>query len=162
MQPSVYLETTIVSYLTARPTRDVTLAAMHEATREWWATARPSFRVFVSELVLEESARGDAEAAERRMSVLRPLDQLDVRPEMLVLAAELSRELQLPPQANADALHIAISAMSGISYLLTWNCRHIANAMFRRPITEVCLRFNCVAPAICTPLELFLETSNAQ
>ena len=124
---SVYIETSVISYLTARPSRDLIVAAHQEITREWWESRRLDFEVFVSGFVLEEATQGDADAARRRMDVVAALDELLVNDEVERLAEVLLIEGALPKQARYDALHIAVAAVNGVDYLLTWNCKHIAN-----------------------------------
>jgi hypothetical protein len=127
MKPRVYLETTIPSYLTAWPSRDLLRAAHQQATRDWWAQ-RDEFELVVSQLVVNECQRGDPSAAAERMKVLEGLPLLD-QPEVVdALAGALVRDVPLPPKATIDAFHIAFSACHGLQYLLTWNCTHIANA----------------------------------
>jgi predicted nucleic acid-binding protein len=157
MKPSVYLETSIISYLAAKPSRDLVTAARQQVTHQWWETRRVLFELLVSELVHSECAGGDAEAAARRASILRDLPVLDVTPLAETLASEILAQAKLPPRAKADALHIAIAAAQGVRYLLTWNTAHIANAE-RRPLVErTCRRAGYVPPVLCTPDELLGE-----
>jgi predicted nucleic acid-binding protein len=151
---SVYLETSIVSYLTSRPSRDLIAAGHQQLTHEWWRVRRPTFRLFVSELVLQEAGRGDAEFAAKRLGILHELPQLEIRPDALGLARTLIEHGPLPTTAAADALHIAIAAAHGMEYLLTWNCKHIANAEIRPSIERVCRDEGYEPPVLCTPGEL--------
>lgn len=150
----VYIETTIVSYLTARPSRDVVIAGHQQVTREWWDTRRFDYELCISVLVLDESGAGDSQAAQDRLRVLRPLLILETSPEALELAKELLLAGALPAKAADDALHIAIAASKAIPYLLTWNCRHMANAIMRPVIESVCEAKGFKTPIICTPEEL--------
>jgi predicted nucleic acid-binding protein len=152
--PSIYVETTVVSYLTARPSRNLRVAAHQEITADWWLRRRPHFDLYVSVLVVEEAAAGDADAAERRLALLKGVSRLEVTEVASVLAARLVAELAIPREAAEDALHVAIAAANGMDYLLTWNCRHIANAAMRNRIADVCLASGVEAPVICTPEEL--------
>lgn len=156
MSSSIYLETTIVSYLTARPNRDLVRAAHQEVTREWWAT-RSTFDLYISQLVLDEAAAGDPSAAAQRVEALRDLPLLELTMEATGLARDLVRLAALPSKAAADALHIAIAAVNGLDYLLTWNCAHIANATMRSKIEAICRASGFEPPVICTPLELVEE-----
>lgn len=131
MTERVYIETTVVSYLTARPSRDVVVAGHQQVTHEWWDTRRQSYDLCVSQLVLQESAAGDPQAAQDRLAVLQAMTLLETTPEALALAKELIRAGALPDKAGDDALHIAVAATQGVRYLLTWNCRHLANATMR-------------------------------
>jgi hypothetical protein len=157
MRPRVYLETTIASYLTARPSRDLVVAANQEVTREWWEIRRGEFELFVSEFVLDEAASGDPEAARRRMEILAGIPLLDPAGEVDALANAILTRVGLPQKASRDSLHVAIATINGMDYLLTWNCSHIANAEFQRPIAAVCRGYGFEPPIICTPYELLRE-----
>lgn len=133
------------------------MAAHQQLTREWWNTRRHDFEVFVSQFVIDEAALGDPDAARRRLELLADLSLLDVREEIYTLADALMKRVPLPPKAAADALHIAIATVSGMDYLLTWNCTHIANAIFRTSIEAVCRENGFEPPVICTPEELLKE-----
>jgi hypothetical protein len=154
MKPKVYLETTIPSYLTARPSRDLVTAAHQQITREWWDTRRHDFDLFVSQMVIDEASAGDPEAATRRLDVLTSLPLLDPQAEGTALAQMLIDHIPLPARAAADALHIAIAVVNGMDYLLTWNCTHIANAALRGRIEAACRSRGFRVPIICTPEEL--------
>lgn len=154
MKPSVYLETTIISYLTARPTRDLIMAANMQVTREWWESRREGFDLFVSDAVRLEASAGDADAARRRLEFLDEIARIDATEDAEELAKVLLDEIPLPPRADADALHLAIAAVNGLDYLLTWNCRHLANATYRPMIELICHQAGFQPPIICTPLEL--------
>jgi hypothetical protein len=153
MKPKVYLETTIVSYLTAWPSRDIVVAAHQQITREWW-DRRDRFDLFVSRAVLEEAARGDAEAAGCRFEALEGIAVLASGERAAVLAARFIELGVLPVKAALDAVHVATAVMNGMDYLLTWNCTHIANAVVRRGIEEACTDMGLAPPVICTPEEL--------
>jgi predicted nucleic acid-binding protein len=150
----VYLETSIISYLVARPSRDLVTAARQELTHEWWGRRRALFDVFVSEAVIAEARAGDSDAAARRLAVLADLPLLEITPEVTRLAGALAKALQLPRQAAADAVHVATAACHGIEFLLTWNSTHIANAELRPIIDEVSRRSGYTPPILCTPDEL--------
>ena len=154
MKSKVYLETTIPSYLTSRPSRDLVTAAHQQITHEWWDTRRHDFDLFVSQMVIDEASAGGPEAATRRLEVMASLPLLDPQTEGIALAQMLSNHLSLPPRAAADALHIAIAVVNGMDYLLTWNCTHIANAALRGRIEVACRSRGFSVPIICTPEEL--------
>lgn len=160
MKKRVYLETTIVSYLTSRPSRDLVLAAHQEITREWWEGRRKSFDVYVSQVVLAEAGDGDQDAARRRLEMVSSLPVLDVTRDVVTVAERLIREGPLPQEAADDAFHIAVAAVHGMDFLLTWNCRHLANAQLLNAISAVLIRGGHVPPIICTPEEL-MENSDA-
>ena len=154
MAAKVYLETTIPSYLAARPSRDLIASAHQQITVEWWQTRRPGFELYVSQLVLEEAALGDRDTAERRLGYLVGIPSLAITLAAQSLARALLTSGPLPAKAAADALHVAIAAANGMDYLLTWNIRHLANATIRRGIEEACQRAGWLAPVLCTPEEL--------
>src|SRR3972149_2038555 len=153
MKPTVYLETTIASYLVAAPTRDIIQAAHQQATHEWWMR-RDRFDLYVSGPVLAEARRGDAVAATRRLDALAGLPILSGHRGGRPLPNTLRRVGALPTKARLDAVHVAIAAVNGMDYLLTWNLRHLANAAIRGKIEEACRRAGIQPPSICTPEEL--------
>jgi hypothetical protein len=154
MAERVYLETTVVSYLTARPNRDVVIAGHQQVTHEWWNARRADYELCVAQLVLGEAGAGDAQAAQERLTVLRSMTVLETTAAALELAKALLQAQALPAKAADDALHIAVAAAHAIPYLLTWNCRHLANATMRPMIESVCAAQGFKAPIICTPEEL--------
>lgn len=156
MKPTVYVETTIPSYLTAWPSRDLVRAAHQQITREWWAR-REEFDLYLSRLVVQECQAGDAQAAADRLAALAGIPLLEQGAEVAELAEALLRDVPLPRKAAADALHIATAAVHGMQYLLTWNCTHIANAALRPQIEAVCRAAGFEPPLICTPEELPAE-----
>jgi len=151
---TIYVETSILSYLTARPTRDLLAAARQQITREWWDTRRACYDLFVSPLVEQEVRRGDPDAARRRGEALGNLQALEIVEEAYELATALIAESALPSAAKDDATHIALAAVHGMDYLLTWNCRHIGNAETKPVIRTVCAKHGYACPEICTPEEL--------
>lgn len=150
----MYIETTVVSYLTAWPQRDVVMAAHQQITHEWWTTRRTRYELCVSQLVLKEARSGDVVAARRRLDALKDVTLLGTTEQALNLAKGLIQAGALPPKAADDALHIAVAAVNGVAYLLTWNCRHLANVTMRPLIEAVCTANGVSAPIICTPEEL--------
>jgi hypothetical protein len=154
---NVYVETSIVSYLTARPTNDIRAAAHQNATLEWWASRKDEFALYVSEFVLAEASEGNADAANRRLVAIADIPLLRATPEVMALAEKLLIVGALPRKAYIDAFHIAISAVHGMDYLLTWNCKHIANAIMRPKIEAICINKGYDPPIICTPEELMGE-----
>ena len=154
MKLSVYLETTIISYLTAWPSRDVIRLSHQMLTRDWWTRARDSFDVFVSDFVIDEAGAGDATAAAERLKMLAGIPLLPVNAQILELSKRLATALALPPRARLDAAHLAISAFHGMRFLLTWNCRHLANGALSDKIEETCAEAGFIAPRILTPESL--------
>jgi predicted nucleic acid-binding protein len=151
---TVYIETSIVSYLTARPSRDLLVTAHQQLTVTWWDQQRSHYELFTSQVVLAEARAGDPDAAQRRVAVLEHLPLLDVTDAAITLAAALVSGQALPAQAAQDALHVAVACVHGIEYLLTWNCAHLANARLRSRIEQICREAGYVPPIICTPEEL--------
>lgn len=154
MKRTVYIETSVISYLAAYPSRDVVVAGHQQTTHEWWKTRRERYDLYVSELVLEEASGGDPDAALRRMEYGANLTALSLNEQAVLLARRMVEQHALPSKALADALHVAIAAENGVDFLLTWNCRHIANAETRSLIEETCHEAGFEPPIICTPEEL--------
>jgi predicted nucleic acid-binding protein len=154
MKAKVYIETSVISYLTSRPSQDVVIAGHQQTTRDWWATYRAQFDVVASQLVVQEASAGDPQAVQQRLAVLAELELLAVTAEAIALAHALVEGGPLPAQAAEDALHIAIAVTNGIEYLITWNCKHLANASMRKDIDRI-RRLRGYEPiVICTPEEL--------
>lgn len=157
MKSKVYIETTIISYLTALRSHLLVVAGNQETTRNWWDEQRRKFDIFISEVVIEEASKGDADASQRRLETIRRIPVLDVTNKARDLAKQLIIGIPLPVRAEIDALHIAIATVHGMDYLLTWNCKHIANATLRQRIETVCRSAGYEAPIICMPFELMEE-----
>jgi len=160
-KPSVYVETSIISYLVGwlHP-RDMIVAANQKLTREWWAGRRDSFDLFASKPVVDEAKEGDPDRAAERLQLLGEMTILEVTPAAVSLATTLLRETRIPRKAAIDALHISLAAIQGTNYLLTWNCRHIANASVLPLVYDVCRVAGHKPPLICTPHELIEELPN--
>ena len=154
MPASVYVETSIISYLTGRASQNVVVTAHQRLTRKWWNGQRHQFELFVSPLVLQEAALGNPNMALKRLEVLRHIPVLAAAQEAADLAEDLIRSRSLPAKARVDALHIGIAAVHGMEYLLTWNCKHIANARMRNQIDDICRVSGYEPPVMCTPEEL--------
>ena len=154
MSESVYIETSILGYLTARPSRDLVVAANIEITREWWDTRRSSFQLYASQAVVKETAQGDTQIASQRLEIISNFDLLDLNQTVLDLAEQFLGHSSLPSKADVDAVHIAAATVHGMDYMLTWNCKHIANAQIQRKLAEISLDFGFELPIICTPYEL--------
>src|SRR5205807_7651606 len=137
MRASLYLETSVVSYLTARPSRDIVMAGHQATTREWWDDHRRNFEVFISRLVWDEAMQGDSGAVERRLKILNPLRWLQIKRDAVILAKALVSDGAFPKNAADDALHVALAATHGVHFLLTWNFTHIANAATERHVKKV-------------------------
>jgi predicted nucleic acid-binding protein len=157
MSESVYIETSIAGYLTARSSNNLILMASAAATREWWETRRPQFKLYISQVVLNEVARGDPEMATRRLEILSNFPLLEVSEEVQTLANLFLGQSNLPAKAADDALHIAVATVYGLDYLLTWNCKHIANAQIQKKLSQISDDAGYELPTICTPYELMGE-----
>ena len=151
---SIYLESSVVSYLAARPSRDLVVAGNQQVTRDWRETRRGKCELFVSEVVVAECAAGDPTAAAERRAFLAGLPVLTTTEEAEALADALLSTMALPRKAALDALHIGLAAANGIDILLTWNCAHIANPFMQPQINAACVEFGVIPPTICTPLQL--------
>lgn len=156
----VYIETSIISYLTARPSSNLIAAAWQKETLDWWDTQSHRFELFISDLVTEEAGRGDGEAAARRLAVLKDIPVLPLNESAVNLAKALIQQGGLPNKALDDALHIAISAVHGMDFLLTWNCRHIDNAEKKPLIRKICQTHGYICPEIAAPIELMGVSNN--
>ncbi|MEI7900240.1 MAG: type II toxin-antitoxin system VapC family toxin [bacterium] len=154
MKPTVYIETSVISYLTARQSRDLRLAADQAVTRDWWQNERIRFELFASPFVISEAQSGDPHAASLRMEALKGISLLKEHQAATPLASSLLHGLALPDTADMDAFHIAMAAVHGIDYLLTWNCRHINNAVMKPRMRVICRDAGFDCPEICTPVEL--------
>ncbi len=154
MKPKVYIETSIVSYLMARPSRDVVVNANQILVQEWWEDYRQEFDLYVSKLVFDEAGRGDKLMAEKRLDLIRDIPFLDINEDVILLAEEITKAKILPTKAAADVSHIAVSSVHEVDFLLTLNCRHIANAFIFRRIEKICREFNYEPPIVCTPQEI--------
>jgi len=154
MKPSIYLETSVIGCLAMRLSGVLRIAANQQTTRDWWDNERQRYDLFVSRYVMNECSRGDPQAAQERLAFLEGIPLLEVSDSVETLAQALLSKVPLPAKATVDALHISVAALSGVDYLLTWNCKHIANPALRLRIESVCRELGCEPPVICTPQEL--------
>ena len=149
----VYIETSIVSYASAWPSRDIETAARQQQARDWWSLERSKFDLVTSQLTIREASAGDPSAAAERLKLLDGLSLVDINSDTDALAARLLSAHTMPQKAAADALHIAAAALGGANYLLTLNCKHIANAHELPRIYELLDREGLGPMLICTPAE---------
>lgn len=154
MKPRLYLETTIPSYLVARPSRDARIAADQATTRQWWDLHRNDFEIFVSAVVVREVSRGDVEIAALRIEKINSLPVLAPTPASEAITERLLLDQIVPTVAADDAAHIALAAAHHMDFLLTWNCKHINNRFAVRRIERVCATAGFACPVIATPEEL--------
>ncbi len=137
MKPSLYLETTVVSYLTVRPSRDVIVLAHQTITQQWWESHLKEYDIYISQVVVDEARLGDHAASAQRLRLIEPFPLLEITPDVERLAGLYLREVPLPGAALRDALHIAAASVHGMDYLLTWNCAHIAHGSVMRAVARV-------------------------
>ena len=151
---TVYIETSVVSYLTSRPSRDLVVAAHQQITREWWDQQLPGLVPYVSDVVIDEASRGDAGASAQRMAAIMGLPRLVINADVEKLAVRYCEGLRLPSTVINDALHMALAAWHGIDYLVSWNCSHIANAHVFKTLVTINEQLGISTPVLCTPVEL--------
>jgi hypothetical protein len=154
MKPTVYIETTILGHLTSRLPGDKKVADQMLASRRWWSDSRPNFEIFTSQAVLAEAGKGDPVAAAGRLDAIKEVRLVPITDGATALAEFLIERNALPAKARFDALHLATAAANGLQYLLTWNCRHLANPSLQVKIQLVCRDWGFESPIICTPIEL--------
>ena len=154
---SVYLETSFVSYLTAKPSRDLIVAAHQSITSDWWENQRQSFELFISQVVIDEAKLGDPQAAAKRLAALEGITHLDVSEEIITFANHLIDFKAIPKNEVRDAYHLSVACIHGVNYSLTWNCKHLVNAEKREEIEQAGTQFGYRTPIICTPEELLGE-----
>ena len=151
---TVYVESSVISYLASRPSRDLVTAAHQTITLEWWEQRRRQFEMYISTLVEEEISRGDSSAAKRRLAYVAEIPTLEVTDQANTLAKDLLKQRAVPKNSAEDALHIGIAAATGMEYLLTWNFKHINNAETKTMIAKVIEAHGFVSPVLCSPEEL--------
>ncbi|MCP4656629.1 MAG: type II toxin-antitoxin system VapC family toxin [bacterium] len=161
MKPAVYIETTVISYLTARPSRDLIVAGHQQLTHEWWSDHLPRFEGFISPAVMDEISKGDPKAAQARLSAVADFKILELVPEVRDLADAYFSGIEIPARARADSYHLAFAAWHGMDFLVTWNCTHIAGGFVRRMVRGINSEREIATPTICTPEEL-MEIPHAQ
>ena len=154
MKISVYIESSVISYLTARPSNDLIKSARQAITDEWWQKDKSRFEIFVSALVEEEISRGNPEASKRRLEITEEIPNLSVSDDSKNIAEALISSGAIPKNSEEDALHIGIATAHGVHYLLTWNFKHINNAETKSLISEIIEKLGYVPPVLCSPEEL--------
>lgn len=156
MKPSVYIETTVVSYLTARPSKNLVLAGHQVATRDFW-NRLTDYEAFISELVVEEAGKGDEVAAEARLRELEGLESLEIDRDCNALARHLVEDGAVPVEYAEDAMHIAIASVHAVQSIVTWNFKHMNNPVTRARIRESVGKRGYTCPEICSPDEYLGE-----
>ncbi len=154
MKAKVYVETSVLSYIAARPSRDVIIAGRQAVTHEWWEKHRHRFTLLVSAVVADEAGRGDPTQSARRLELLAGITRVAISTEAADLAAQLLESGGVPPGSEEDALHIAIAATQGADFLVTWNFKHINNAELKTLISSIVEAFGYQCPLFCSPENL--------
>ena len=157
MPHSIFIETTIPSYYVSRPSRNLLQFARQELTREWWDARRHEFDLFTSQLVLDEASEGESAKASERLELLSGLELLDITEEVEALAADLIRSDIVPSVAARDAFHLAAAGVHRMNFLLTWNCKHIANPFIADRLQSCFSSMGVHLPTICTPEQFFSD-----
>ncbi|MBI4663279.1 MAG: type II toxin-antitoxin system VapC family toxin [Verrucomicrobia bacterium] len=157
----IYLESTIPSYVVARPARDLLQAARQQLTRDWWDMQREQQELFTSQVVLDEIGGGDAEMARQRLELMAQIKLLELTDDANALTKDILRSGVLPADADRDAAHIALATVHEMDILSSWNCRHIANAFIQAKLRKLADAAGFTLPVICTPEEL-LQKENEQ
>ena len=150
LKPKIYIESSIISYCAARDNKNFIILGRQELTREWWNACKDHYQCYISQFVYDEISQGDPQAATKRLKFIVGIPFLKITDEIEPLADHLTKKI-LPANAYLDALHISIAAVNNITYLLTWNCKHIANAKNIDAIRKTIEEHNYIAPVICTP-----------
>jgi hypothetical protein len=154
MKKKVYIETTIPSYITAALSNDIIIVGHQKLTIDWWENNSCYFDLFTSEIVLDEIGKGDRNQEEKRIELLKKVKILDFNNEVEALGIRYFNYFNLPKKALFDAYHIAIAVYYEIDFLLTWNCRNLANANVRKKLAEYNIKEGYKIPDMCTPEEL--------
>jgi predicted nucleic acid-binding protein len=154
MKKHIYIETTVVSYLTAKPSRDIMIAGHQEVTRELWAKLSSRYETYVSALVFQEAGRGDPDQAQMRLAAIAKFPMLDIDDEARFLAEKIIAKKGISTEYPEDALHIAVAAVNGIEVILTWNFAHLNNPFTRKKVRKIVEAEGYICPEICSPEEL--------
>lgn len=156
-KPTVYLETSVISYLTSRYSRDLLVTAHQEVSHRWWEAKSNLYNIFISQSVIQEISLGDPEQIQKRLDLVKDLELLKINEDVLSIARTIKKAKLLPEKATEDIFHIAISTAHNIDYLLTWNCKHIANIKIQKQLRALCASIGFNLSYIGTPLELLGE-----
>lgn len=154
MKPTLYLETTIPSYLAGRLSENLVTAAHQQITRRWWDDERHKYQLYVSTVVDDEIGQGNPELRQQRQALVAGVPRLAVTSEVSELAEQLHQALQMPPSAKPDAFHLALACHYRIDYLLTWNLKHLASGRVRLRLARFHDEHSIPVPTVCTPEEL--------
>ncbi len=150
----IYIESTIPSYVVARPARDLLQAARQQTSKDWWELKRQQHELFTSEIVLAEIGEGEAAMARQRLEVMDGIKILRLTDDTEALTRRILESGLLPPDADRDAAHIALATIYEMDILLSWNCRHIANASIQARLRRLAGEMGLPLPVLCTPDEM--------
>jgi hypothetical protein len=154
MKPTVYIETSVISYFTAKLSRDLIVAAHQQITHEWWEYCLPKFEAYISSFVIDEISKGDRDAVKKRLRAISQFLILQVSEDIAVLADRYGQAIDIPEKAKIDSFHLAIATWHGLDYLVSWNCKHIVSGKVRKIVEQINDSFGIRTPIICTPEEL--------
>jgi len=154
LKKRIYLETTVVSYLAAKPSRDIIVAGHQDATRELWPELSAKYETYISALVFEEAKKGDPDQAQIRLAAISSFPMLDIDDEARLLAEKIVGRRAVPAEYPEDALHIAVAAVNGIEVIITWNFAHLNNPFTRKKVRQIVEGEGFECPEICSPEEL--------
>jgi predicted nucleic acid-binding protein len=154
MKKRVYIETTVVSYFSAKPSRDITVVGHQEVTRELWPELLSKYETYISALVFEEAPKGDSAQANKRLAAIKPFPMLDIDDEVQSLAEKIIAKRAIPAEYPEDALHVAVAAVNGIEVVVTWNFTHLNNPFTRKRVRQIVEGEGYGCPEICSPEEL--------
>ena len=157
MKKLVYIESSVISYLTSKPSRDLIRAAYQKITRDWWDSELEKHECFISDFVIDEITKGDFQASEARLNAIQGFKKLGLNETVFELVKEYQKNLNIPERAQLDLYHLALSVGNGMDYVLSSNFKHIANAYVREKLTEINSLLGLRTPTICTPEELIGE-----
>ena len=157
MKKLVYIESSVISYLTAKLSRDLIIAAYQTITKDWWDSELKKHECFISDFVLDEISRGDIHASQARLDAVKGFKKLGLNETVFNLVKEYQKKLNIPERAHLDLYHLALSVGNGMDYVLSWNFKHIANAYVREKLTKINSLLGLRTPTICTPEELIGE-----
>lgn len=157
---TVYIETSVISHASAWPSLDPVVAVLQQQARQWWRSQRPNYQLVTSQLVVDEASVGDADAARRRLEMLDGISLLLLTDQVEQIATEIIRRSLMPAKAKLDALHVACAAVGGADYLLTQNCKHIANAHVLPQVYDMLDELGLPRLLICMPAEFLGDPGN--
>lgn len=154
MKKTVYIESTVISYFVAKPSRDLIVAAHQQITQDWWESALPFLSPYISQFVISEISLGDAVASSARLKAISSFPVLEMTPEIASLANLYFKAINIPAKARSDAFHLAMAAWHGLDFMVSWNCAHIASGRVRAIVKQINGASGLATPTICTPEEL--------